>query len=308
MAEGQKKDEPVVIKKIKKVTGHGHHGSAWKVAYADFVTAMMAFFLVMWVMGLSQSAKRAIAAYFREPGPFSFLTGKALPVGIDHAKPARYVLDKNDPEYVDNYNDPTEETTNKLLQKILALDSANRIRYLKAIEDSAAAAEALRVKEKEFQQLLSQLAQKNTTIQKLLQYVEFQVTDEGLRIELIEKEQNAFFEIGKATLTPAAKEILRILGKEIGKLPNPVRIEGHTDSRPYSGKEYTNWELSVDRANAARKFLEENGLWEGQVAAVVGYADRKLKNPSNPFDPVNRRVTILIQYLRTSDFLTNTLQ
>ncbi len=304
----QKQEEPVVIKKIKKTAGHGHHGGAWKVAYADFVTAMMSFFLVMWIMGLSKSAKRDIAAYFREPGPFSFLTGKALPVGIDHAKPARYIFNKNDPEFIDNFHDPTEQTTNQLPKKLLSLDSVQREKYFIALQDSAKAAEALKAKEKEFRQLLQKVAQQSPNLQKLLKHIELSITQEGLRIELIEKENNAFFEVGKATLTPEAKRILRMLAQELGKLPNHIRIEGHTDSRPFPGKNYTNWELSTDRANAARRFLEENGLWPGQVSSVIGYADRKLKNPNNPFDSSNRRISILVEYLPTSSFLETPLQ
>ena len=126
------------------------------------------------------------------------------------------------------------------------------------------------------------------------------------KIELIETSESVFFEIGSANLKKGAKIILDKLGKEIGKLPNPVEIEGHTDSRKYSsGAAYTNWELSADRANSTRRFLEGHGFWDGQVTQVTGFADRKLKTPENPFDIKNRRIAILIRYLKESDFTGN---
>jgi len=156
------------------------------------------------------------------------------------------------------------------------------------------------------QKVFSESAAKNPNLAEMLKSVQFELTKEGLRIELIESKESVFFEVGSAKLKPAAKELLASLAKEIGKLPNYVEVEGHTDSRQYSKQSgYTNWELSADRANAARKVLEENGLWEGQIVKVTGFADKKLKNPENPFDYSNRRTTILIKNISTEEILKN---
>ncbi len=299
MAE-PRREEPILIRKRRRGEHHGHHGGAWKVAYADFVTAMMAFFLVMWIMQLSESARKAIASYFNEPGAFSFLTGKALPIDIK-MRPARYVLEKG-ADYYDNFSERGGPYQPFPIGVGLTGISPEQWKQLQ--QDSIRAAQRLERLQQELQQMLQELAASNPEIGELLGSLRLEMTPEGLRIELLETRENLFFRVGSAELRPPAVELLQRLGAALGKLPNSVEVEGHTDSRSFPpGSAYTNWELSTDRANAARRVLEVSGLWDGQISSVIGYADRKLRVPENPFDTANRRVSILVRKLTTADFV-----
>lgn len=288
------KEQPIIIKKIKKGGHGGHHGGAWKVAYADFVTAMMAFFIVMWILASSEEVKKQVVAYFDDPGAFNFITGKrTVPIDLDlKPQPGEGKKEgKGKGEFVISFN---QEMRDSLVQKLME----------KAQEDSVAAAKRVESVGKELQQMFQELVMQKPDLQKILENLKIEITKDGLRIELMETSENVFFKVGSSQLTPQAVEILKILGNEIGKLPNNVAIEGHTDSRKYlSGSSYTNWELSSDRANAARRALLQSGLWDGQVIEVTGYADKKLRNPENPFDMSNRRVSILIKQISANQFL-----
>jgi len=145
---------------------------------------------------------------------------------------------------------------------------------------------------------LQKSIRKVTDFEKMKDQIEMTVTAEGLRIELLESEKGTFFESGSTQPTPEGKELLLALATELGKLPNRVSIEGHTDSRPYAGDgSYTNWELSADRANAARRLMQQNGVRADQVLQVRGYADQKLRKPDNPKDASNRRISVIVQYV-----------
>jgi chemotaxis protein MotB len=301
--EQHSKEQPIIIKKIKKGGHHGAHGGAWKVAYADFVTAMMAFFIVMWILASSDQVKQAVTAYFKDPGAFSFVNGKrTIPVDL-HLQPESGKgknegdtegKGKGKNEFVISFN---QDMRDSVVQKLID----------KAKEDSTQAAKRVERTAIEVQQFLKQLVAEKPELQKILNNIKIEITDEGLRIELIEKTDNVFFAVGSSKLTPQAIEILKVLGSEIGKLPNNVVLEGHTDSRKYSNDAgYTNWELSSDRANAARRALMQYGLWSGQITEVVGYADRRLSNPQNPFDVSNRRISILIKQMSVNQFLPKT--
>lgn len=291
------KEQPIIIKKVKKGGHGGHHGGAWKVAYADFVTAMMAFFIVMWILASSEEVKKAVVAYFEDPGAFSFVTGKrTIPVDLDlKPQPGKGKKDgEGKGEFIISFN---QEMRDSLVNKLME----------KAMEDSISAAKRVESVGKELQQLFNELVSQKPDLQKILENIKIEITKDGLRIELMETSENVFFKVGSAQLTPQAIEIMKILGNEIGKLPNNVQIEGHTDSRKYAaGSNYTNWELSADRANAARRALLQSGLWDGQITAVAGYADKKLRNPENPFDMSNRRVSILIKQISANQFLPET--
>lgn len=236
-------EQPIIV--IKKKSGHaGHHGGAWKVAYADFVTAMMAFFMVMWLMNTTKPVQEAISGYFRDPN------GTASKKG------------------------GSEEGKGSAAHAPLKMEDFTKVK----------------------EQLMGQLA-KMANFDKLKSQIAITLTSEGLKIEMMEDSKGVFFENGDAKPTPVLGEILRVLSAEVGKLPNPVSIEGHTDSTQYANKGgYGNWELSTDRANMARKIMEANGLRDHQVVQVRGYADNDLRDPKAPNDPSNRRVTILIQY------------
>jgi chemotaxis protein MotB len=234
----------IIIKKRKD--GHGgHHGGAWKVAYADFVTAMMSLFIVLWLMNTSKQVQQAVGGYFKDP------TGKSKMVGSDmRGAGENFFVSKQD--------------MSKIKEEL-----QNRIRKI-------------------------------TNFDKLSKQIEMTITSEGLRIELLEEANGTFFDIGDARPSPSGRELLTALAQEIGKLPNRVSIEGHTDSKPYQGfGYYSNWELSADRANAARRIMREAGLAETQVDQVRGFADQHLRNKSDPMDPSNRRISLIVQYIET---------
>lgn len=243
------------VRVVKKKGRHGgHHGGAWKVAYADFVTAMMALFIVLWIVGQSKEIKEYVAYYFRDPGAFSETTrGSGVLTGATLHVPR-----------------PAEKEIARL----------NEQQQLTAMGD----------------QIVGEL-RKNPQLAQMLDQVKIEIVQEGLRIELLESSQNVFFDIGTATLKPEAVNILSTIAERIGTLPNKVIIEGHTDSRQYSTVAgYTNFELSADRANSARRVLVKHGLRPEQITEVRGYADSKLRKRDDPFDATNRRISIIIQY------------
>jgi chemotaxis protein MotB len=234
----------VIVKKTRMRAGH--HGGAWKVAYADFVTALMSLFIVLWLMNTNPSVRKAVAGYFNDPLGRSTLTGTDrsgsgdnLPITKDNIKDLKARIEKS----------------------IHSLDN------LKSLSNQ----------------------------------IEITVTPEGLRIELLETKDGSFFRTGSADLNANGHEILTVLARQLGKVPNRIMIEGHTDARPYSGHAgYSNWDLSTDRANSARRLMQTSGLRPDQVSQVRGYADQMLRVPSNPYDPSNRRITLIVQYLNAA--------
>ena len=297
----QHKEQPIIIKKVKKGGGHGHHGGAWKVAYADFVTAMMAFFIVMWILASSKDIKKEVSSYFQEPGAFSFITGKRTsPIKID-------ILPKKPGEgegkgtgegegkgkFEVSFNKSQEDTIAKKVSEELKKQ---------AVRDSAKAAENIKKMGEELKNQFKNELKTNPNFKEILSSVNIEITNEGLRIELLETKESLFFQVGSAKLRPEAYTVLKQLGEKIRNFPNPVEIEGHTDSRKYGGPNYTNWELSNDRANSARRVLQKY-LWEKQIQRVSGFADSKLRFPNNPFDGANRRISILIKQLSAGEFM-----
>jgi chemotaxis protein MotB len=233
---------PIII--IRKSGGHGgHHGGAWKVAYADFVTAMMALFIVLWLMNSSKQIQEAVGGYFKDP------TGTSRKVGSDmHGSGQNFTVSK------DNMGDLKEQ--------------------------------------------LQRAIREVPNIEKLKNHIDMTVTNEGLRIELMESASGTFFESGSSKPNGDGKDILITLAHELGKIPNKIYVEGHTDAKPYSqNSSYTNWELSADRANATRRLIQENGVNADQVTQVRGFADQSLRKPDAPLDPANRRVSMIVQYL-----------
>lgn len=296
----EKSEQPIIIKKIKKGGHGGHHGGAWKVAYADFVTAMMAFFLVMWILGLNDETRKRIASYVSDPGVFSFETGKRLPVDMLNNAPAQY-------EFKSGRGSKFQPSPAELSEDFNNLTPEQRAVFFTEIRDSAAVADSVAYmkvlvdKEQEILEKLETSLKEKPAFQDLLNSVEVKLTDEGLRIELLETSESVFFELGSARLTNDARAVLDLLADELIRLPNTINLEGHTDSRPFGqGNGYSNWELSADRANAARRYLERKGLGF-QIRKVVGFADKQPRTPNNPFDPSNRRISILVAALTTDD-------
>jgi chemotaxis protein MotB len=235
---------PIYVIK-KKVAGHGgHHGGAWKVAYADFVTAMMALFIVLWLMSADEEVKQQISSWFNNPtGP-----GKEVGNGMTGG-------DNRQPVEV------TKEDMAKLREKME--EAIKNLPHFKELKNN----------------------------------VEMTITMDGLRIELLESDAGMFFESGRAAPTQSGAELLTMLADEVKQLPNKLLIEGHTDAKPFAAKGYSNWELSTERANAARRLMEEKGVREDQVAQVRGFAARELRKPDEPEAAQNRRVSVIIQYL-----------
>jgi chemotaxis protein MotB len=262
----EKKEQPIIIKKGKG--GHGgHHGGAWKVAYADFVTAMMAFFLVMWLVNQSDKVKESVGGFFRDPVKF----GKGVAGVMPSESGSRLKMGKN-PEMRRQVEEHVKEALTQLGEEIRS-----------SIQEQPA-----------FQKFNDQVA--------------IEMTDEGLRIQLIESSNTPFFERGSSELGGAARALVGMIGQQLGRMPNRAVIEGHTDAIRYADSaRYTNWELSADRANSARRVMLSGGLREKQIAEVRGFADRQPRIQLSPTDPRNRRVTITVlndyEIFRYSDTL-----
>lgn len=250
----------VLIVKKKKKGGHAaHHGGSWKVAYADFVTAMMAFFLVMWIMSMDEGVKDMVQGYFQNPVGFKkAFSGGTNPLAAGNA------------------------ITNMEVKRTIIL---NRRAQQGGFERAA-------------EQIRATLAG-DSIMQGLAAEVEVVITDEGMRIELMEAGAGgAFFDRSSAELKPALRHVLAIVGSALRRVPGDVVLEGHTDAVPFGRSGYGNWELSVDRANAARRALETGGLVSARVTQVRGYADRRLKVPEDPLDAHNRRISVLLPFYR----------
>jgi len=257
-------NSPIIIKKGKK-GDHGAHGGAWKVAYADFVTAMMALFIVLWILGQSEKVKQAVAGYFKDPAGFDEKTLN-MPEGKSQ-------------DLLNLSNDEIKQITEQREQaKKIALEK-----------------EALK---KMGEQIVKELSA-DPNFKGLVNQVKIEIVDEGLRIELMEGSNDLFFQIGTSVLNPKAKLLIRKIGNSLAKLPNKIVIEGHTDSRPYQGDGlgYTNYELSADRANSARKELTQSELKSNQIVEVRGYADSRLRDKKDPYNLVNRRISIIVKFL-----------
>jgi len=256
-------------KVIRKKGRHGgHHGGAWKVAYADFVTAMMALFIVLWIVGQSNAIRGAVAAYFRDPSGFQ----KGSPSVLKGGAGSGGALTPLPPQG--------------------AAGAAGA-----AGAEAAAKEQAERTMLEATASSLREKIHRETHLASLENRIKIELVDEGLRIQLLETAQGVFFDVGSAAVKPAAREVLGIIAQEVGGLPNDVAVEGHTDTRPYVGAlNYSNWELSADRANAARRILASSGLRSEQIAQVVAYADRHLANRADPLDAANRRISIIVRF------------
>jgi chemotaxis protein MotB len=280
MAEDTK---PIIVKKVRK-GGHGHHGGAWKIAYADFVTAMMAFFLLMWLLGsTTKEEKQAISDYFQNPSPIAGPGGASTSmIKIGGGKDVTY--SEGDTKRGSNQDDKVgkkQETTPEVGQ-ITQMDKQRLIQLKKELEEAIEASEALKPFK---EQLLLEL------------------TKEGLRIQIVDKENRPMFASGSATLQPYAAQILREIGQVINQVPNRISLSGHTDATPYSGasQSYSNWELSADRANASRRALTNGGMSDEKMARVVGLSSAVLFDKTNPYNPINRRISIIVLNKETED-------
>jgi chemotaxis protein MotB len=267
-----------IIKRKKVVKGDGHHGGAWKVAYADFVTAMMAFFLLMWLLGSTTKGDlEGIADYFKTPLQVALRGGSG-------SGDASHVI-----------NGGGQDLTRQAGQvKRGEIEAARRTINLRAAQ-----AELARIEKLKLSELKGRLEAVIESIPALAQFKRqllIDITLDGLRIQIVDEQNRPMFNSGSAVLQPYTREILYEIAKVVNDVPNRISISGHTDARPYAGGErgYSNWELSADRANASRRELLAGGMEEKKIARVVGLASSVLFDEKDPFNPINRRISIIV--------------
>lgn len=278
---------PIVIKKIKK-GGHGHHGGAWKIAYADFVTAMMAFFLLMWLLGSTAKGDLdGIAEYFKTPLKVAMQGGSGSGDASSVIKGGGMDLTRKEGQ-VKKADDPVKKKT-------INLEAA------KAELKRQEAAKLADLKGK-----LEQTIDANPLLKQFKKQLMLDITKEGLRIQIVDEKNRPMFDSGGAHLKPYTQVILREIGKVLNDVDNRITLSGHTDATAYSGGEkgYSNWELSADRANASRRELVAGGMAEGKMLRVVGLSSAIPFDKDNPASPVNRRISIIVMNREAEEAVT----
>lgn len=275
---------PIVVKRVKKHAA-GHHGGAWKIAYADFVTAMMAFFLLMWLLGSTSSGDlKGIAEYFRTPLKVALMGGSG--------SGDRTSLIKGGGQDLTRTEGQRRNGETRAEKKTINLDAAR-----------AELAQKEKVKLSELKERIERAIENNPALKQFSNQILVDMTTEGLRIQIVDQYKRPMFASGSAQLQPYSRDILREIGRTLNDVPNRISISGHTDAQPYSGgtKGYSNWELSADRANAARRELIDGGLDEGRILRVVGLSSAVLFDASNPLNPMNRRISIIVMNKKTEE-------
>jgi len=275
---------PIIVRRIKK-SGGGHHGGAWKIAYADFVTAMMAFFLLMWLLGSTAKGDlNGIAEYFQTPLAVALAGGSGAGDSSSVVQGGGKDLSRREGQVKNgDMEAPRRTVSMKAAQQELARIEKQKLSELKGrLEEMIEAIPAL-------QQFKSQLL--------------IDIVTDGLRIQIVDEKNRPMFAVGSAQVQPYTRDILREISKPLNDVPNRLSISGHTDSRPYSGGErgYSNWELSADRANASRRELMAGGLEEAKIARVVGLSSAVMFDAKDPLSPANRRISIIVMNKRAEE-------
>jgi chemotaxis protein MotB len=278
---------PIVIKRIKKISG-GHSGGAWKIAYADFVTAMMAFFLLMWLLGSTTKAQmEGISEYFQTPLKVALSGGEGSGDATSIIKGGGTDLTRKAGQVNKGETEPEQKTIKNLPAKAEQerIDKA-RLEELKAKLDKA--------------------IENNKNLSQFKKQLKIDITQEGLRIQIVDDKNRPMFDSGGAAMKGYTRVILREIGKTLNEVPNKISLSGHTDAIPYSGGEagYSNWELSADRANASRRELVAGGLEDGKVLRVVGLGSAIPFKPEAPQDPINRRISIVVMNKKAEEAIT----
>ena len=275
----EQKPQLLIIRRVKRGHGGGHHGGAWKVAYADFVTAMMAFFLVMWLVGTTTKVQKgAIAEYFKNP---SMQAGHSM-VPSQSMGPGG---EANSLVQLSAVTTPSSGDTGTQLSKPEMTPS----------DIEKAAREQEKKQLEALMQDLKEAIDKSQALQPFKDQLLLDITPEGLRIQIVDKQSRPMFDSGSTTLKPYTGDILHELASFLNSVPNKVSLSGHTDTAPYNGGDgYSNWELSSGRANAARRALVAGGMQEKKVALVIGLADSVLFDKNDPRNPINRRISIVV--------------
>jgi chemotaxis protein MotB len=280
--------QPIVIKRIKKVAA-GHHGGAWKIAYADFVTAMMAFFLLMWLLGsTSKGDLKGIADYFSSPLKVSMAGGSGSGDSSSVIQGGGQDLTRQTGQ-VKNGDTAAERRTINL---------------------QAAKAEFARQEKAELAELklrIEAAINANPALSQFKNQIRLDITADGLRIQIVDEQNRPMFDSGRAVLKDYTRDILREIGHALANVDHKLTVSGHTDATPYPGAEhggYGNWELSADRANAARRELVASGMEEGKILRVVGLASAVMFNPADPYDSANRRISIIVMNKQAEEAVT----
>ena len=279
---------PIIVKRIKK-GGGGGHGGAWKIAYADFVTAMMAFFLLMWLLGSTTKGDlQGIADYFQTPLKVAMAGGSGSGDSSSVLKGGGRDLTRS----------------NGQVQK-----SDDREKSRKTYNLKAAQAEMARMEQQQLQALKARIdaaIESNPALKQYKNQLLIDITTEGLRIQVVDEQNRPMFALAKAELQPYTKEILLEIGRLLNGIPNKVSLSGHTDATPFQGGEkgYSNWELSADRANASRRALVAGGMDETKVLRVVGLSSAVPLNKDDPTDPINRRISIIVMNKKAEEAIT----
>jgi chemotaxis protein MotB len=274
---------PIVVKRIKKTAG-GHHGGAWKIAYADFVTAMMAFFLLMWLLGSTTKGDlQGISDFFRTPLKVAMSGGSGSGDSASVIQGGGADLTRRNGQ-VKRGDTPAEKKTYDLKAARAALEREESLR-LQALKSRIEAT-----------------IDANPLLKKYKNQLLLDITSEGLRIQIVDEQNRPMFALAKAELQPYTRDILDVLGLVLNEVPNKIGLSGHTDSTPYmSDAGYSNWELSADRANASRRELVRGGLADDKILRVVGLAAAAHLDRADPFNPINRRISIIVMNKRTEE-------
>jgi chemotaxis protein MotB len=289
MAGDSKKLQPIIIKRIKK-SGHAAHGGAWKIAYADFVTAMMAFFLLMWLLGSTTDGdKKGIADYFQSPLKIALSGGSGSGDSNSILKGGGESLTSTVGQVKKGEVEATRNTINlhKLKQEQIRAEVAR-------LED--------------LKQEIQQKLQSNEKLKDLSSQIRLDMTRDGLRIQIVDDQNRPMFASGSAQIAPYMKDLLREIGSVLTEVPNRLTLEGHTDAQPFPGGDrgYSNWELSSDRANASRRELIAGGLSDDRVLRVQGLASSQPFDDKDPFAPANRRISIIVMNREAEDRMFRT--
>ena len=277
MAGDAKKLQPIIIKRVKK-GGHGAHGGAWKIAYADFVTAMMAFFLLMWLLGsTTEGDKKGIADFFNAPLKVALQGGSGSGDSSHVVKGGGEDLSRQGGQVKHGDVAARQRTIN-----------------LKALQVEQRQAEAARLEQ--LKEKVEQALAASPRLEALKSQIRLDMTRDGLRIQIVDENNRPMFDSGSAVVKPSMRELLREIGSMLAEVPNRITIEGHTDAQPFSAGDrgYSNWELSSDRANASRRELVSGGLPDDRTVRVQGMASSTLFAPAEPTHPMNRRISILV--------------
>jgi len=302
-------ERPIIVKRIKKVEG-GHHGGAWKVAYADFVTAMMAFFLLLWLLNaVTEEQKKGIANYFRPTlavqntsATFTILTGQSQPMD-DMSGGASQSAESDDEEQAMQQAPATGEGDRPQTYEgdkpdIGQGDQPQPGKGDKPVDLAEAEAAVKAEEQKQFEQIKNDIKnaiEESPDLKQLEKNLKIDQTEDGIRIQLLDQEKISMFPSGSAAMEPRSKELLGKVAEVVKTLPNKIEITGHTDAKPYPGaNNYTNWELSADRANASRRVLVGAGISADRLNKIEGRADTDPFVKSDPFDPQNRRISIVL--------------